>query len=404
MPRLSDRLVARMIRIAPVFNSITIHGFGDDEENALRTAHAAVKASSARTRVYLLSADPAMSRTLYRTANTNGTALNDEPTFLRKNTIAGLWHFLTSSVVFYTHGLFGSPRSGPRRLHVLLGHGHGPKSATPNGLPFEYLADLATTNSSTWGRQVILDLGITATDAIAITGNPREDAFDESADRSRLDALGIDPSRPVIVWLPTYRVSDHARFGGWSDGNRLDTMPEYRSAVAALAASCKLHGVTLVTKSHILDAQGVSAEWGVTAVTNDDLAAAGLSLYQFLQLTDGLVSDFSSVWVDYLSAGSSIGLLIHDLDSYSKTRGLNEPHLMDVAGGLVLTGQSIIEEFVSDTANGRVWHHSEQFEAASRIGFHHGVMRADAVIDAVKSLARHHEVSLRGALTLGSPV
>ena len=59
---------------------------------------------------------------------------------------------------------------------------------------------------------------------------------------------------------------------------------------------------------------------------------------------------------------------------------------------------------VAGLGNGRVWHHSEQLEAASRIGFHHGVMRADAVIEAVKSLARHHEVSLRGALTLGSPV
>lgn len=386
MPRFIDRIIAIGIRFVPARSTIAIHGFGDDEENALRIAHAAVAARSAGTRVYLLSLNPTRSQKLYRIANRQNAALAAEPLFVAKNSVRGLWIFLTSRVVFYTHGLFGSPTPGRRRIHVLLGHGHGPKSATPNGIRFQYLASLATTNSSTWGLQVIRDLGITAEGSAVITGNPREDAFDEKADRGRLAALGLDPGRPVIAWLPTYRVSDHATYGGWADGERLDTMPEYRASLRELADLCAANGVTLVTKSHVLDAQGVSDSWGIPSITTEGLMDAGLSFYQFLQLTDGLVSDFSSVWVDYLSAGRSIGLLLHDVDSYGDSRGLNEPSILAVAADLELVDHRRRADFVAAVAAGSVWRGSEQADVREAIGFPILRERSAAVIDAVASV------------------
>ncbi|MBK4346439.1 CDP-glycerol glycerophosphotransferase family protein [Lacisediminihabitans changchengi] len=394
MPRLLDRFVAFAILVVPPSTIIAIHGFGDDEENALRIAHSALDASTPKSRVVLLSKNPDDSRALYRIANRQNKPLDREPRFVSKNTIRGLWIFLRARVVFYTHGLFGSPRSGRRRIHVLLGHGHGPKSAKPNGAQFHYLADLASTNSSTWGLQVIRDLGITAEDAAVVTGNPREDAFDESADRSRLSALGIDPGRPVVVWLPTYRVSDHAAFGGWVDGERLDTMDEYRRSMAELKTLCAQHDITLVTKSHVLDAQGVSDEWEISSITNESLRSAGLSFYQFLQLSDGLVSDFSSVWVDYLSSGKSIGLLIHDVDAYAEARGLNTPSIRTVAAELELSDSSRLERFVESIANGAIWKSEALAAVKESIEFPKVDHRSDAVIDSVIFYAGAHSVSV----------
>jgi CDP-glycerol glycerophosphotransferase len=392
MPRMIDRVIAVTIRLLPAAPSVAIHGFGDDEENALRIAHAAVATSRPGSRVYLLSRDPVASRDLYRIANRHNVALDDEPTFIKKNTIRGVWIFLRSAVVFYTHGLFGSPASGSHRVHVLLGHGHGPKSARPKGAHFDYLADLATTNSSTWGVQVIRDLGITAPGSAVITGNPREDAFDESADRDRLASLGLDPSRPIVVWLPTYRISDHATYGGWVDGERLDTMPAYRASMNLLVTLCREHRISLVTKSHVLDAQGVSESWGIPVITNAHLETAGLSFYQFLQLTDGLVSDFSSVWVDYLSSGKSIGLLIHDIEAYSESRGLNSPPIGDVASSIDLADDQIIRQFVASIARGETWQVSSLEAVRRSIGFPTVRARSLAVIGAVIDYADTHSV------------
>jgi hypothetical protein len=392
VPRAIHRLIAAALRVVPVHGTIAIHGFGDDEENALRIARAAVERSGSDVRVYLLSHDPERSRAFYRIAAAVRGPGGREPRFVRKNTVRGVWIFLTSRVVFYTHGLFGSPTSGSRRIHVLLGHGHGPKSATPNALAFEYRPDIASTNSDTWGRQVIRELGIVDPQATIVTGNPREDAFDESADRGRLSALGIDPGRPMIVWLPTYRVSDHPAYGGWSDGKRLDTLPRYRESIRTLVRLCAQHQVTLVTKSHILDAQGVSDSWGIPAVSTDSLLAAGLSFYQFLRLSDGMVSDYSSVWVDYLSAGASIGLLMHDLADYERSRGLNEPPLRSVASAIELFDDATIAEFVDSIAGGAVWRGDEQRAVGLAIGFHRGRSRSDAVVDAVQHYADRHAI------------
>jgi hypothetical protein len=106
-----------------------------------------------------------------------------------------------------------------------------------------------------------------------------------------------------------------------------------------------------------------------------------------------MISDFSSVWVDYLSAGKSIGLLIHDIDAYSDSRGLNHPPLMTVAASLELRNDDAIREFVEAVAGGRVWRRAEQQTVSHAIGFHRAPHRADSIVAAVVDFASDHGIS-----------
>ena len=61
--------------------------------------------------------------------------------------------------------------------------------------------------------------------------------------------------------------------------------------------------------------------------------AAGVSLYQLIGNSDALISDISSVWVDYLALDRPIGFYIPDLDDLKSQRGLNVDNLEEILPG-----------------------------------------------------------------------
>ena len=48
-----------------------------------------------------------------------------------KASLRGLWAYLRAEAVFFTHGLYGSPRPTARKPIVNLWHGDGPKDVRP---------------------------------------------------------------------------------------------------------------------------------------------------------------------------------------------------------------------------------------------------------------------------------
>ena len=50
---------------------------------------------------------------------------------------------------------------------------------------------------------------------------------------------------------------------------------------------------------------------------------SSLDTYQVLSVTDVLISDYSSIFFDYLITGNKVILYIPDLDTYNENQGLN---------------------------------------------------------------------------------
>ncbi len=271
---------------------------------------------------------------------------------VQKSSLAGFLAYARARYIFFTHGLYGSARPPRRRSVVNLWHGDGPKSR--KGLA-DIRSSVTVAGTRAWGMRRAEHFKVGA-HGVLVTGNPRIDQLARPADDACLEALGLDPRRPLVMWLPTYRTtdSDSRRLAGtldWSDGHELSQQAEVRRLLADVAGVARRLGVSLVVKPHPLDADRY-AEAGLDLVTSADLRAARVALYPLLARTCGLVTDYSSVWTDYLAVDRPIGFFCPDLEEYAEGRGLNVPDYRAVAPGPFLDTQDDFEQFLAACASG----------------------------------------------------
>lgn len=348
-----------LMRLVPPRRHALIGGLPDTEENSLTTAVGLTRRYAGR--VLLVANDVERTRLqLARVATL--LAAPDAPAKITVIPKAGwrtYWTFLTAELVCYTHGLYDSPCPRGRRVHVNLWHGTGPKWNANANFAQRIGAQAHAASSPLWGVEAIRALSMRA-DTTLVAGNPRQDVISAATDRSVVAGVGIDPSRPFVLWLPTFRSSTAAGLVGLAEGEPLTA-----EAARAFAAAAELAGVQLITKPHRLDAARLD-QLGLRVITDDDLGAAGLTLYQLIGLADGMLSDYSSVWVDYLDSGRSIGLYVPDLDSYTEGRGLNLPLLGEVAGELIID-QHTVSAFFSAVADGKCFAEDAQLRLRKRL-------------------------------------
>jgi hypothetical protein len=291
--------------------------------------------------------------------------------------------FLRSRLVFYTHGLYDSPRPPGRRLHVNLWHGTGPKWTANSVFTQRVGAQAHAAAASAWGAQTALALDMRG--AVLVTGNPRQDLLgtvppDRAAEATT--ALGLEPGVPFVLWLPTFRSSARAGAAvGLEEGERLGDDP----LTARLAELASEHGTRLVVKPHRLDADRYAAT-GAHVVDDHDLERAGLTLTQFAGLAAGMLSDYSSAWVDYLPTGRPVALYCPDLDRYVADRGFNDPPLDRVAAGLLLHTAEDAAEFFAAAASDRDFRDQARGRLIEEIGADAGGDKGHRLLDDVRRL------------------
>ncbi len=348
-----------LMALTPPRRHALVGGLPDTEENSLATAVGLTRRYAGR--VLLVANDVDRTRQqLGRVATLLDAAGSaDRVTVIPKAGWNTYWTFVTAELVCYTHGLYDSPRPGRRRIHVNLWHGTGPKWNANANFAQRIGAQAHSASSPLWGAEAIRALSMRP-ETTLVAGNPRQDVISAATDRSAVAGVGIDPSRPFVLWLPTFRSSSAAGLVGLAEGEPLTA-----EAARVFAAAAELAGVQLITKPHRLDAARLD-ELGLRVITDDDLGAAGVTLYQLIGLADGMLSDYSSVWVDYLHTGRSIGLYVPDLASYTEGRGLNLPLLGDVAGELIIT-EHTVSDFFSAVADGKCFAEDGQHRLRQRL-------------------------------------
>jgi CDP-glycerol glycerophosphotransferase len=343
------------VRVLPSARIAAVSGFPDTEENSLRVAGELVRQLPPDWRVVLLCNEIDRARAAYDITVPDGPELE----FVRRQSPRGLQLAAVARVWASTHGLFGSPRGSRGRCFVLLGHGHGPKRATPRhpGASGHY-ADLAVTNVATWGRSVLNDLGVPADAQIVETPSPRSEGLPAGGSTRR------------VLWLPTVRRTIAMARAQWQDGTRLVADNDVAQAVSALQAAVADRGLELVIKVHELDDDAEAyADLGLRVVTSDDLLDQGLTFQRFVRESAALVTDYSSVFVDHLDADLPIAFWTPDLAEFEADRGFNEPDFRQVAPELLLRGVDDATEFLDCAAAGTPWQPEARRRLADAIGY-----------------------------------
>ena len=239
---------------------------------------------------------------------------HDGLTLVRKTSLRGLWAYLRAEVVFFTHGLYGSPKPSPRKPVVNLWHGDGPKDVRPdNGVGAQISSTWFVGSTELFTGFQAAGFGVPE-DHVLLTGNPRTDQLWHDVDADRLARLGI--TGDFVVWMPTFRRT--RAVGAMRQQSEIgDDSADGRAEVQALLEGLRQRGLQLVIKPHPMDAEARLWDGAVT-ITGDDLVEAGVSLYALLGRSSGLVTDYSSVWVDYLLVDRPMAFLVPDRDSYTR--------------------------------------------------------------------------------------
>lgn len=145
-------------------------------------------------------------------------------------------------------------------------------------------------------------------------GYPRLDLltrFDRAKILEKLKSYGveIDPNRKVVLFAPTWRGKSYAQASADVDF--------YFSFRDELEQALGDSGYQILIKVH----QRVY-ELAKEKLTDSCFIPSAVDANEVLAVTDILVSDFSSIYIDFLATGRPILFYIPDLESYSTERGL----------------------------------------------------------------------------------
>ena len=180
-------------------------------------------------------------------------------------------------------------------------------------------------------------------------GYPRIDLIlndDKSKKECIVDAIGIDPNKPVILYAPTYR-------GLW--GNAGIESNQILSDLHKLRSD----KYNLVFRGHHL----VESEIHKLEVPVF-LADQCIDSCELLSIVDVLITDYSSIFYDFLPTGKPIIHYVYDSRKYSEERGLYFD--IDTLPGHVCYTLEKVKNALCDFINGEN-KNSEHYHAAKNI-------------------------------------
>lgn len=252
---------------------------------------------------------------------------------------------LHSKCVVFCNKTVWSPRPG--QLSLFLGHGSPIKTCrgiyTPGGFCNRW-----TYTAESLKDIMIRELGLDPNQG-ELLGFPRNDALLEPF--GALDRVIDRKGRKVIFWLPTFR--RHKVESGCNyelPGCGLPLLGE-EGALLRLNEALQKNNVMIVLKPHpVQDMSAVhAADMSNFCLIDDEmLQKANVRLYEALADADALMTDYSSVYYDYLITGKPIALTFDDLEKYSGSRGFVFEDIKTEILGRTVTDEGELFDFIAE--------------------------------------------------------
>jgi CDP-glycerol glycerophosphotransferase (TagB/SpsB family) len=308
--------------------------------------------------------------------------------------VRGYWAYFRARVVVHTTGTHNSHRGSRRKVYVNLWHGMPLKRLRPDAPAGRRQTDLLLVTSAVHARNFSQTWDLTA-NQVAITGLPRNDALLRASAQPRPASIeALTGGRPLVLWLPTFResVGKIARSDGRDFGNVFQ-MPA--ADVDDVAEHFDRLGLHVLVKPHpkAPTASPVSLP-GLSIWTDQTVQRSGMSLYEILGHADVLLTDHSSVWVDYLLVRRPMIFTIADLDAYAQNRGHYFTPLTDYLPGPVATTMPELYTLLAGIADVTADWRASRDEALT---LHHDHVDARSSERAVRAVAA------RSGLPVASP-
>lgn len=232
------------------------------------------------------------------------------------------WVFAKTDYFFGTHGFpIVEHMMIPKQKKILLWHGCSFKDASPNAKRNFFDEALVAgpifkkTKAKYWN---------TSEDKLIAKGYPRYDwLLKKNAEAEKFFCRFKDGFDKVVVWMPTFRNDKNGKF------NECGTISHFPLIKCSddwfdVDELCGKYNILLLVKLHVFQKEyGIdfSRLKNIKQIDNDFFVSNGVQMYEFLALTDALLTDYSSVGVDYLVVDKPIGYTLDDFEAYRIKRG-----------------------------------------------------------------------------------
>lgn len=275
--------------------------------------------------------------------------------FIKKNSLRGLYAYFRSKYVFFTHGLY--PRVKFSSNHILINLWHGMPLKTIGYLDDPDNKDIPKSSfviaTSSFFQQYMAKAFGMKESSVLVAGQPRNDLLFEK--NNCLFKFGIkkDEYTKVFLWTPTYRQSTIGYVK--IDGDVQNGLPIVSEAYGELNAYLNILNAYMIVKLHPMDILNLK-EFGkftnLVFITNSDLEKHSCQLNQILSEIDILLTDFSSIYIDFLLLNQPIAFVMDDFDSFDNSRGFISNSPKELMPGEFIVSKNELFSFLKNSVAG----------------------------------------------------
>lgn len=266
----------------------------------------------------------------------------DNVTFV--NNKEGIRHFMKSKYAFYCFGKYPIKPS-KNQMVVNLWHGMplkriGNMESGLEHIDYNYFTKIIST--AKLFNPILMKSFNCSEEQVEIVGQPRNDElFKED---QIMDASIRRGSDKVLVWLPTYR-NEYQEI----------PMPGFNvKQVEELNEFLKGQHSRMIVKIHPLQkfSENLKKLSHIEFITQDMLNKNKMTVYALLRSADALITDYSSVYFDYLLLDRPIAFTVEDIKKYKEERGFSFENPFEYMPGPHIEDMGGLQQFIADVRTG----------------------------------------------------
>lgn len=270
------------------------------------------------------------------------------------NKIKDLRYLYTARYLLSTHEMaLPIEKKRKEQLLVRLWHGCGYKDRSQNDNVSTRRFDVALVPGKVFIKTKAYFWNVEEK-YIAAKGYPRYNWLLEKDKKTEMFIQELsNNTTKKIIWMPTFR---NDKNGKLNDTNKIENFPiiQNKEEWYALDWFCQENNVMLFIKLHPYQKDydiPFTSFKNIKEIDNKLLSSNNIQLYHFIALTDALISDYSSIAIDYLLVDHPIAFTLDDFETYKNLRGFVFKDPLEFMPGHHLYSFEDLLSFIKDVQN-----------------------------------------------------
>lgn len=259
-------------------------------------------------------------------------------------------HFIMSKYIFYSYEQI---KLKPSKKQTVIHMWHGSPLKKIENLEREekrencFFTKLFAT--SEYFKTIMSQAFSCKLDQVVLCGQPRNDILFKKNRKPKF----LNDDEKLVLWTPTYRKATSINR---SDGNLKNIIPIFlQKDYDCLNEYLKKNKIKLLIKLHpaedIKDSDMISMT-NMYILSHKKFVNQGYEIYPVLSNANALISDYSSIYFDYLLLDRPIAFTLEDMDQYKNNRGFVMDNPLDFMPGEKIYSKKDFYKFIDNIANG----------------------------------------------------